>query len=111
MPGIALQRCLNHAEREAVARCPSCGQFYCRECITEHDDKVICAACLIKIKREPQRRRRSLAGLLRVAAAGAGLIMAWFFFYLLGTSLLAIPTSFHEGTVWQTAQDHGDESQ
>jgi hypothetical protein len=29
-----------------------------------------------------------------------GLLLAWFFFYLLGESLLALPTSFQEGTLW-----------
>ncbi len=110
MPSLVHQRCLNHGEREAVARCPSCGQFYCRECITEHDDKVICASCLIKIKRAAPRRKRSLASLGRVAALGAGFLMAWFFFYLLGTALLTIPTSFHDSTAWHSSQAKDEEN-
>ena len=43
------QRCFHHSHREAVARCPECRQFYCRECVTEHDYRVICATCLKKI--------------------------------------------------------------
>jgi hypothetical protein len=30
----------------------------------------------------------------------AGLILAWFFFYLIGQGLLSLPSSFHEGTLW-----------
>jgi hypothetical protein len=30
-----------------------------------------------------------------------GLLVAWFFFYLIGESLLALPTTFHEGSLWQ----------
>jgi hypothetical protein len=46
MTAVAHQRCLHHHEREAVARCPECGHYFCRECITEHDERVICASCL-----------------------------------------------------------------
>ena len=46
---LSLQRCRNHAEREAVARCPGCGHHFCRECVTEHDDRILCAACLRKL--------------------------------------------------------------
>ena len=96
------QRCLNHAEREAVARCPACGQYFCRECITEHEDRVICAACLRKLARVPLLQRRGFAGVLRVGQCLLGLLLAWFFFHLIGEGLLKLPTSFHEGTLWQT---------
>src|SRR5437763_12491658 len=101
MHNLAHQRCFNHAQREAVARCPACGQYFCRECITEHDDRVICAACLRKLARVPLLQRWGFAGLVRLAQFMLGLLAAWFFFYLIGESLLALPTSFHEGTLWQ----------
>jgi len=97
---LAYQRCFNHAQREAVARCPQCGQFFCRECITEHDDRVICAACLRKVARVPLLQRRGFAGALRLGQCLLGLMMAWFFFYLIGEGLVSLPTSFHEGTIW-----------
>jgi hypothetical protein len=31
----------------------------------------------------------------------AGLFTVWLFFYLLGQGLLRLPSSFHEGTLWQ----------
>jgi hypothetical protein len=98
---LSQQRCFNHGEREAVARCPSCGQFFCRECITEHDDRAICAVCLRKLSRAPLLQRRGFLGVVRFAQLMAGLIAAWFFFYLIGEILLALPASFHEGTLWQ----------
>jgi hypothetical protein len=101
MPDLSQQRCLNHAQREAAARCPGCGQYFCRECITEHDDRVICAACLRKLLRVPLLRRRGFAGALRLSQCALGLVVAWFFFYLLGEQLLKLPTTFHEGTLWQ----------
>jgi hypothetical protein len=30
------------------------------------------------------------------------LLMLWLFFYYLGQGLLAIPTSFHDGTLWES---------
>jgi hypothetical protein len=36
-----------------------------------------------------------------LARAGVGLLLAWFFFYVLGENLLRLPSAFHEGTVWQ----------
>jgi hypothetical protein len=101
MLNLAHQRCFNHAQREAVARCPQCGHCFCRECITEHDDRVICAACLRKLVQTPPRRKRALAGVVRFGQCLLGLVVAWFFFYLIGETLLSLPTSFHEGKLWK----------
>ncbi len=99
---LADQRCFNHAQREAVARCPSCENYFCRECITEHEDRVICAACLAKLARIPLLRRRGFAGFIRAGQCLLGVMAAWFFFYLVGEILLSLPTAFHEGTLWKT---------
>jgi hypothetical protein len=101
MHNLVLQRCFNHAEREAVARCPQCGHYFCRECITEHEDRVICAACLRNMATPRPMQRRALAGLVRGSQCLLGLVLVWFFFYLIGEGLLALPTSFHESTVWK----------
>jgi|SRR5438067_5555509 len=97
---LVQQRCLNHPAREAVARCPECGRFFCRECVVEHEDRILCANCLAKILRATETKRRNFAGVWRVAFAVIGIAMAWLFFNLLGHVLLSIPASFHEGTVW-----------
>jgi hypothetical protein len=101
MPTLLHQRCFNHATREAAARCPACHQFFCRECVTEHDDRVICTTCLKKIARLPLLKRPAFAALFRAAQGLAGLFVAWFFFYLIGSALAALPTAFHEGELWQ----------
>ena len=101
MAGLSLQRCFNHSAREAAARCPECGHSYCRECITEHDDRLICAACLLKLAKAPFTRRGGFVTILRVAQAGAGVFILLVFFYTLGQMLLSIPSSFHDGTVWK----------
>ena len=88
--------------REAVARCPSCRRYYCRECITEHDDRVLCATCLDKVPDEGRAGITRFSGLVRTAQFGWGLLIVWFIFYYLGRILLLIPSSFHEGTIWKT---------
>src|SRR4051812_9045909 len=102
MSTLALQRCLHHAEREAVARCPECTQFFCRECVVEHDGRVLCSACRKKIVSGEQGQR----GWLRHAVTGAhfagSVILLWLCFFLLGKALLAIPASFHEGDAWKS---------
>jgi hypothetical protein len=103
MSALAHQRCFNHAQREAAARCPACGRHYCRECVTEHDDRLLCTACLRATVRRPSLPRRGLTGLTRFARVVFGLFAAWFFFYLVGEILLALPTPFHEGTFWSAS--------
>jgi hypothetical protein len=43
-----------------------------------------------------------------VSQCALGLLAAWFFFYLIGEGLLAMPASFHERTLWDSG---GQESQ
>ena len=100
MTTLVHQRCFHHSLREAVARCPECRQFFCRECITEHDDRVICATCLAKIGAITAPRRQSLDWLMPFLHGAIGFAVVALFFYLFGTMLLSLPSSFHEGTLW-----------
>ncbi|MDI6774583.1 MAG: rhomboid family protein [Verrucomicrobiota bacterium] len=98
MSDLSQQRCFNHASREAAARCPACGRCFCRECVTEHGDRVICATCLRKPAGGGEKRRlRSAALLLRSAL---GFMVLWALIYHIGQVLLRIPSSVHEGTLW-----------
>ncbi len=101
MPALAAQRCLHHSLREAVARCPECGLFFCRECITEHDERVICASCLKKIAQTAEKPVRRRLNLWPVLQGTGGLVLAWFVFYSIGRMFLALPDSFHDGSLWQ----------
>lgn len=101
MPALVHQRCFTHAQREAVARCPACQRYFCRECITEHADRVLCASCLRKTAATTIVARPRLAAFVRLAQAVLGLFVAWLFFHIAGRVLLSLPSSFHEGTVWQ----------
>ena len=101
MATLALQRCLNHVAREAIARCPECGQFFCRECITEHDERVICASCLKKVAHAAEQPSRRRVNLWPVLQSAGGLVLTCFVFYTIGRMLLALPDSFHDGSMWE----------
>jgi len=98
---IANQRCFNHSDREAAARCPECHRYYCRECVTEHNNRVICASCLKRQDQPQPVKRKSFSGLAGLVQCLMGALVVWLFFYCLGQALLSLPTSFHEGMVWQ----------
>jgi hypothetical protein len=101
LKNIAHQRCYNHALREAAARCPECERFFCRECVSEHEDRVLCASCLAKLVKPRLMKTYHLGGLIKIAQVLVGILILWSSFYLLGQMLLTIPSSFHEGTMWQ----------
>jgi hypothetical protein len=101
MPSVAQQHCLNHFAREAVAQCPECRHFFCRECVTEHDDRLLCAACLRKISKVGGSRRHPFRAIGRACMTLGGFLTASLFFYWLGQILLSIPAPFHDGTLWK----------
>ena len=98
---ILTQRCLFHETREAAARCAECRQSFCRECITEHEERIICSACLRRLTPEPVKARRNFSSAARPALLVMGFFCAWLFFYFVGRILVSTPSSFHEGTLWQ----------
>jgi len=94
------QRCLNHPRREAAARCPECGRFYCRECITEHDDRVLCASCLAKLALKRTTQREWWGWVPKLGLALIALITVFLAFLMLGNLLLSIPSQFHSKGGW-----------
>lgn len=104
MSAVVHRRCLHHAEREAAARCPECQRFFCRECVAEHDDRVLCTDCLRKITTAAPERKRNLEPLALIAQGAVALTIIWFFFFLVGQTMLAVPARFHEGRIWQTEE-------
>ena len=94
--------CFHHADRESVARCPSCRRCFCRECITEHDGRVICARCLAQLLETPTSPVRTSAWISTPLTVLAGLASAWILFYVLGWIVLHIPDDIHDGTRWNS---------
>lgn len=98
------QHCYRHAGREAVARCPACRQFFCRECVTEHDDRMLCSTCLAQLSGvHTGRGRRRMEALMVFMQGAFGFTLLWYLFYLIGQILLSAPHAFHEGAIWQSA--------
>ena len=95
------QRCFHHHDREAVVRCPECRRFYCRECVTEHEARMLCSECLARLAGKTAKpASRWVQGLYLTVQGGIGFVLLWYAFYLVGLMLLAIPHAFHEGTIW-----------
>ena len=88
------QRCFHHDGREAVAQCPSCKLFFCRECVTEHAGRMICVTCVNALTRDAGKSERAARARWTVTAL-AGLLIAWLVFYYLGLALARIPSKFH----------------
>jgi uncharacterized paraquat-inducible protein A len=96
-PDLTRARCVVHEQREAAARCPECRRFFCRECVTEHGDRAICAGCLEHLAATgAERGRRSFQAVARAGQILLGIFVAWFFFYMVGEFLSSLPDTFHE---------------
>jgi len=93
------QRCWNHELREAVCRCPACGRHFCRECVTEHESRLLCAACLETAARPRAPRRHGVRALYTPLAAVSGLLVSWLIFYFSGEILLEIAA--HAEHTWR----------
>jgi hypothetical protein len=101
MSGVAEQRCFNHSVREAAARCPECRRFFCRECVAEHDDRLICASCLKRLTVSETSERRAFSTATRSVQLVVGILVVWFFFFMIGEGLVRIPSSWHDTSLWQ----------
>jgi len=105
---IAYQRCFVHGNREAAARCPVCGRYYCRECVTEHESRVLCAACIEKLLADSKKTQPRLSAAKPLLQFLAALLVLWMSFYLLGYAQSRIPASTHELTLWRSYMGGAD---
>lgn len=94
------RRCVNHPQREASARCPECGRFFCRECITEHDDRVLCASCLAKLTFKKKDAGKSWDWAPRLCLAILAVATVYLAFLLVGNILVSVPSHFHSQGGW-----------
>jgi hypothetical protein len=95
---LTLQRCLIHVDREAVARCPACRNYFCRECVTEHKRKFLCSNCLQSVVASVKPARRNAERFMLVIRMTIGMAIAWLFFYVIGQLLMLIPPNLHDGS-------------
>ena len=103
---LSRARCFNHPEREAVALCPECGRCFCRECVSEHEGRLLCALCIDRLFASRSRKGRRLTWFIPLASMLLGFLLLWSSCYLLGRLLIAIPSPFHnlQGPWGGTAQ-------
>lgn len=94
------QRCWNHEAREAVCRCPSCGRSFCRECVTEHESRLLCAACLRQTARAAGERSGTLRRMAPALMTFTGIILAWAIFFGAAESVITI-TERSERMSWE----------
>lgn len=111
---LRTRRCVRHPAREAAARCAGCGGFFCRECISEHEHRVYCSPCLVRVTTTSTAQKtgymRLLASRLRgTLSVGAALLVLWSGFYYLGRMLVRIPHEFHDGKIWADLTDNDHE--
>ncbi len=97
MSTLVRQRCFNHSGREAAARCLACDRFFCRECVTEHDDRLLCAACIATLSRAAQTKRNRLGGLASLVFLALGVSVLFLTFYYTGLGLIWLSSTFHQG--------------
>ncbi len=97
---LSRQKCRRHAFREAVARCMECNGFFCRECVTEHEDRLLCSDCLLKLAGKSKKKFTILFRSFQLSWGLVCLFFLWFFFYEIGKFLLSLPADFHDGTFW-----------
>jgi len=95
---LAARRCLVHPDREAAARCPSCHQYYCRECVVEHESRFLCAACLQKSITAGTKRSAFRFDWLSPLRLLLGFTGAYLSFYVIERILLLIPVNVYNGT-------------
>lgn len=86
-----------------MARCPECRNYFCRECVTEHQGRLVCASCLQRPEETKARKTASVWNpIANTFKAAFGILLAWIFFYAIGQLLLLIPDSFHSGNIWRS---------
>jgi len=81
--------------------CPACKRNFCRECVTEHDERLLCAECLRSAAPSRPGKPGKAAWAKGTFFLAMGLLFAWLVFYMTGQALIRIPAEFHKGTAWQ----------
>jgi uncharacterized paraquat-inducible protein A len=94
------QRCWNHEGREAVCLCPVCSRSFCRECVSEHESRLLCARCLQTLSEAAKPRTRAMPRVTLAALALFGFLFTWIVFFSLGEAVMTL-SARSEQTLWQ----------
>jgi hypothetical protein len=89
------QRCFVHPLREAVSLCLECRRAFCRECVVDHDGRLICAACLARLNAPAAGRRGALRRLSSAVGVAFAILLCWILFYMFGRMLMLAEPAHH----------------
>jgi len=82
------QTCFVHTSREAVALCLECRHSFCRECVVDHDGRLVCAGCLARLQAHRVDGSGRLRAFVQTGGILAALLLCWVLFYVAGRALL-----------------------
>jgi hypothetical protein len=85
---VAQQHCWNHPVRGAVCRCPVCHRPFCRECVSEHAARLLCATCIKASVSAPAETHRRSTPFWFATMAVASTLLAWAIFFSLGQIIM-----------------------
>ncbi len=92
MPSSLAGACGLHPRRAAVAACNRCRRGFCRECIVEHQGRMLCPACIELLAAEATHSRVGIWLWIRVLLQSGFAIFAFYMvFYVLDRHLARIP--------------------
>ncbi|MCD4819929.1 MAG: rhomboid family protein [Candidatus Cloacimonetes bacterium] len=90
MSKLSQVRCHNHIDREAVSLCKHCHNYFCRECISDYDDKMLCKSCIDKLISNNNLKRKKKLNFKQYLAVIFSSLLLWFIFYSSGNILISI---------------------
>jgi hypothetical protein len=90
------QHCWNHEAREAVCRCPACRRSYCRECVSEHEGRLLCAVCLSGVAARSEAGAGVFGKLAPLGMIAAAILIAWLAYWAAGASLIGVIRRLHQ---------------
>jgi hypothetical protein len=78
-----------------VSLCVECRRAYCRECVVDHDGRLICAACLVRLRAPSAGGSRALQRTFSAAGMAVTLLLCWIVFYMAGRLLMTAEPEHH----------------
>ncbi len=101
---LSNSRCFHHASREAAVCCPECRRFFCRECVSDFEERLLCDSCIRNFQEKKNNNSKSNKRFVSLLGIISGLFICVFTFYCLGQILFAIPNKFHDGSAWHAQE-------